>query len=303
MIDILRPIIKDLFDCNIISCQQIGCGFAGGVVYKLNIDKEPYFVAVKTAKNAELLQKEYEYIKYINERVCAKLPKIYYVDKTQTFGYLVMEYFDGVNCSDEYVLKASKKNRMYLAQQIADNLIELHSIKGDKYGLLTNPQYDNWHDYYRPFVDKVVKDAYQLAKQGYITHKIYKTVKLGADKYEEIFSEPISCPTMVHGDYWAQNLIVNKNYQLIGVVDPFNSMWADSEYELFAVNAVYGKKLPVLESYLTKVKVSEKFWLKNSFYWLVSETNWVTILHHDNIRYLNFLVKQFLKQLKIYGLM
>lgn len=302
MIDQVRCVVNEIFHANLESLDYVGGGMAGGNVYKAVIDTAPYTLAVKTAKHADMLHEECFYIKYISQRVDIKLPKIYAEHVDDECNFMIMEYFDGYNCASDYLINSSRKNRLKVAAQLADNVIKLQEIKGDKYGELDNPIYDSWHDYYRPFVDMVQREAEILLKGGYIKRAVMSAIKLGVSKYDMIFDEPISPPTMIHGDYWAQNVMIDKDYNLIGVVDPFNCMWADSEYELFALNAVYGKKLPVLEAYLARKAVSTKFMLKNQFYILMSEVYWVVKLHHDNNNYLKVLVREFYKQLKAFGL-
>lgn len=300
MINILQKHIHKAFEAKIIACDKVGGGMAGGIVYKLTIDKSPYVLAVKTTDKSTLLKEECSYIQYINRLVDIKLPKIYYEYYCDDINFVIMEYFDGVNCASDFLLNAPLNIRLNVANQIAENIIKLQQIKGEKYGDLLNPTYCNWHEYYKPFAKNLIDEAIILEKDGYITKHILNTLQELYQKYDKIFDEPISKPTMIHGDYWAQNIIIDKNYKLIGVVDPFNCMWADSEYELFALNALYGDKLPVLQAFLAKEKVSKKFFLKNSFYLLFSETYFVVKLHHDNVAYLNDIIKELNKQLEIF---
>lgn len=297
----LRKATTENFGAEMISYESVGGG-ASGYVYHVRIDQPPYDLAVKTAKHAELLKKECDAMQYISSLADIKLPRIFYESFEGENCYIIMEYFDGVDCADNYLLCAPRKIRLNVADQIADNIIKLQQVKGEKFGDLFCPVFDDWHDYYHPFVAKIIAESEKLVKEGILTQKILDAIKTGEKHYDEIFDEPISRPTLIHGDYWAKNIMIDRDYRLIGVVDPFNSMWADSEYELFALNAVYGKKLPVLESFLSKVRVSEKFFLKNSFYFLVSETYWVCQLHHDNVKYLMQIIREFRKQLKQFGI-
>ncbi len=294
----LSGVVKAAFDAQLTEFSQIGGGVAGGMVYRTVLDKSPFVVAIKTTKDKDLLEKECKYIKYIQQYADIKLPEIYFDTTIDNQYFVVMEYFDGVNCLSDYVLEASEENRKKVAGEIADNIIKLQSVKGEKYGDLLSPEFDDWHDYYKPFVKMVKREADVLQKEGYITKHILDYVNKAYENYDVIFDEPVSKPTIIHGDYWAGNLIVNKDFELIGVLDPFNSIWGDSEYELFALNAVHNGKIPILEAYMSKQSVSEKFMLKNYFYLLFSETFWVTKLHHDNIAYLNEIIDKLDTEIK-----
>lgn len=298
MRNILDKAIKKVFGSEIKSIEKVGGGMAGGVVYKLELSSEPFVVAVKTAKNQELLKEECEYIDYISTRVDIKLPKIFYYECDDKHNFVIMEFFDGVNCADKYVLNTNKANRLKIASQVADLVIKLQSVKGDKFGNILSPTFDTWNEYYKCFVDKVMNECDNLLKSKLINKYIYDTLLSAYKKFDIIFSESTKYSTMIHGDLWAQNIIVDKDYNVIGIVDPFNCLWGDSEYELFALNAIYGKKIPILESYLEKQSVSKMFFVKNAFYVLFSEVYWVVKLHHNNKSYLNSLSYNLRKQLR-----
>ena len=298
----LSGVVKAAFDAQLTEFSQIGGGVAGGMVYRTVLDKSPFVVAIKTTKDKDLLEKECKYIKYIQQYTDIKLPEIYFDTTIDNQYFVVMEYFDAVNCLSDFVLEASEENRQKVAQQIADNIIKLQSVKGEKYGDLLSPEFDNWHDYYKPFVKTVKREADVLQKEGYITKHILDYVNKAYENYDVIFDEPVSKPTIIHGDYWAANILVNKNYELAGVLDPFNCMWGDSEYELFALNAAHNGKIPVLEAFLAKQTVSRKFMLKNYFYFLFSEVYWVTKLHHDNNDYLNEIISNLDAEMKRFNI-
>lgn len=296
--EIFSDILKNVFDAQLLGYSQFGGGVAGGIIYKLEFDKTPFVAVIKTAENISLLKKECDYIRKIQQYADIKLPEIYSDFTVDDKYFILMEYFDGVNCLTDFVLNASQEERTRLADEIAENIIKLQAVKGEKYGDLLSPSYDSWNEYYKPFAESVVNEAGVLQKEGYITKDILLFLQKAYDLYDEIFDEPVSKPTIIHGDYWAGNLIVNKDFELIGVLDPFNSIWGDSEYELFALNAVHNGKIPILEAYMSKQSVSEKFMLKNYFYLLFSETFWVTKLHHDNIAYLNEIIDKLDTEIK-----
>lgn len=289
--------IRKVFNAEIKEILVVGSGISGNV-FKVNINMPPYVLAVKTAKDGNLLKKECEYIKFIYNKVDIKLPKIYDINIEDNNSYMLMQYFDGIPCSDVAVLNSTEEIRRNISVEIADNIAKLQKIHCNKYGELLNPQFSDWHAYYKPFVIDILNKASLLIEEGILEKSILDTMNLAFKNYDKIFDEPISKPTLIHGDYWASNIIVDRQFHLIGVVDPFNALWADNEYELFALNAVYGDKLPVLDEFLKKYPVSKKFGVKNEFYFLFSEVYWVTIMKHDNNNYLKEIADRFIKQLK-----
>ena len=92
---------------------------------------------------------------------------------------------------------------------------------------------------------------------------------------DEVFSNEDFLPTMIHGDYWMPNFIIDpEKSELLSVVDPFNLMWADPEYELFALTVGYGEELGLYELYKSQVKTSRYCDVKAELYALYSEILW-----------------------------
>ncbi|MEG1536226.1 MAG: fructosamine kinase family protein [Clostridia bacterium] len=289
--------VSELFSAKIEKIESVGSGISGNIS-KVTIDKPPYVLAVKVAKDGVLLRKESDWIEFIYKKVDIKLPRIYATNIEENNNFLLMQYFDGIACSDKKVLRASKKIRANVAMQLADNIARLQQITNDKFGELENPRFDNWLDCYKPFAIDMLAKAPKLVADGVVRQNIVDVMRLAFANFDKIFDGQISAPTLIHGDYWAANTIVDSSFRLIGVVDPFKSMWADGEYELFALNAVFGDKLPVLEAFLSKHSVSKNFAVKNEFYLLFSEFCWVTIMRHDNNKYLSEICKRLVTQLK-----
>ena len=85
--------------------------------------------------------------------------------------------------------------------------------------------------------------------------------------------------------------------ELLAAVDPFNVMWAEPEYELFAMTVGYGEKLRLYELYKSKVQTSEYCDLKLEMYALYSELLWYKKLGSITHSYLKMRAKKLLKEL------
>ena len=90
--------------------------------------------------------------------------------------------------------------------------------------------------------------------------------------------------------------------ELLSVVDPFNVMGADPEYELFAMTVGYGKKLRLYELYKSKVNVSKHCDIKLEMYALYSELLWYKKLGSITHSYLKMRSKRLIKQLNKNGI-
>lgn len=106
-------------------------------------------------------------------------------------------------------------------------------------------------------------------------------------------------PTLIHGDYWQPNFIADKNtYELLGVIDPFNIMWAEAEYELFTLTVGGSQELRLYENYKSKVSTGKYCDLKVEMYALYNELLWHKKLGTFNNDYLIYRANRLIKQLK-----
>ena len=275
---------------------------ASACVYKVDIEEIPYSIAVKCSDNAELLRQEYQQIKFINDRVDCKLPRLYHFGMCRDgSAVMIMEHFDGVSASK---LKKVRKAKESLPNEIVDNLLKIHSVHNEKFGPIDNAAYDTWYDYYSEFADEIyrfVKDSYE---NGRLRKKVFTAVSLSYEKCKEILRDTDGTPTLIHGDYWQPNFIVNPDtYALVGVIDPFNILWAEPEYELFTLTVGGSKKLKLYENYKSKITPSKYCDLKVELYALYNELLWYKKLGSVSMGYLLYRSRRLIKQMKRNGIL
>lgn len=275
---------------------------ASACVYKVDIEEIPYSIAVKCSDNAELLRQEYQQIKFINDRVDCKLPRLYHFGMCRDgSAVMIMEHFDGVSASK---LKKVRKAKENLPNEIVDNLLKIHSVHNEKFGPIDNAVYDTWYDYYSEFADEIyrfVKDSYE---NGRLRKKVFTAVSLSYEKRKEILRDTDGTPTLIHGDYWQPNFIVNPDtYALVGVIDPFNILWAEPEYELFTLTVGGSKKLKLYENYKSKITPSKYCDLKVELYALYNELLWYKKLGSVSMGYLMYRSRRLIKQMKRNGIL
>lgn len=275
---------------------------ASACVYKVDVEEIPYGIAVKCSDNAELLKQEYQQIKFINDRVDCKLPRLYHFGMCRDgSAVMIMEHFDGVSASK---LKKVRKAKESLPNEIVDNLLKIHSVHNEKFGPIDNAVYDTWYDYYSEFADEIyrfVKDSYE---NGRLRKKVFTAVSLSYEKRKEILRDTDGTPTLIHGDYWQPNFIVNPDtYALVGVIDPFNILWAEPEYELFTLTVGGSKKLKLYENYKSKITPSKYCDLKVELYALYNELLWYKKLGSVSTGYLLYRSRRLITQMKRNGIL
>lgn len=296
MDNFIKEITENRLNCKVLETEKIGKG-ASAEIYRVKTDKPPFTLAVKYSKFPDLITEEYDALKFISERVECKLPRIYAFIKEDNFGLLIMEYISGKGV----VLKnlRFKFGKRKLADEITDNLIKIHNVHNDKFGPVNNAVYATWSDYYSEFAKEIYEFTRKCKEEGKVPSLVFEAVEKSYKNLSSIIEDNGAKPSLIHGDYWVPNLLVDtETMELKGVVDPFNIMWTEPEYELFALTVGYGKNLKLYENYKKKVKTSRLCDLKIELYALYNELFWFTNTGKVSKAYLVYRSRRLLKQMK-----
>ena len=292
---IIKECILKNLKTSVSEISKLGNG-ACGSVYRVKLDTNK-IIAVKVSEHAELMLKEYEMLSFLKNKTTSKIPDIYYYDKLQNKGIIAMQYIDGISGADKSL--KYRLNKKSLSESIIDNLLKIQNIHNDKFGPYDNAVYDTWQEYYKKFADEIYTFSIQMHSEHKLDDIVMNAVALSYENFDKILSEKIVPPTLIHGDYWMPNFIIDKkSMKLLSVVDPFNVMWADPEYELFALTVGFGKSLHLYERYKTRVKVSEYCDMKLEMYALYSELLWYKKLGSITHSYLKMRSKRLIKEMK-----
>lgn len=296
---LIKNSVKKNSENSVVNVSQLGNG-ASGSVYRVTYDNE-HSIAVKISKHPELMKKEFDMLLLLKEKTESKIPEVYFFDEVEGYGIIAMEYINGISGTDK-ALKFSFKKK-HLAESIVNNLITIQQAHNDKFGPFDNAVYDTWQEYYKQFADEIYVFSKQMHSENRLDDVVLNAVELSYENFDKIFEDEIKPPTLIHGDYWMPNFIIDKkSMELLSVVDPFNVMWADPEYELFAMTVGYGKKLRLYELYKSKVNVSKHCDIKLEMYALYSELLWYKKLGSITHSYLKMRSKRLIKQLNKNGI-
>ena len=239
-------------------------------------------------------------LSFLKEKTNSKIPTVYFFGNEKDIGLLAMEFIDGISGTDNSIRFSFRKK--HLAESIVNNLLVIQQSHNDKFGPYDNAVYDTWLDYYKEFSDVIYEFSVHMNQKGELEDIVMKAVEASYKNLDKIFSQGTGKPTLIHGDYWLPNFIIDKkSMALLAAVDPFNVMWAEPEYELFAMTVGYGEKLRLYELYKSKVQTSEYCDLKLEMYALYSELLWYKKLGSITHSYLKMRSKRLLKELKKHG--
>lgn len=297
---LIRKSVEEHLGQSVQNISRVGNG-ASGSVYRVTCSGEPGVIAVKVSEHSELMLQEYEMLSFLKEKTESKIPEVYFFDKTGNTGIIAMEYINGVSGTDKSL--KFRLGRRHLAESIVDNLLVIQQVHNDKFGPYDNATYDTWQEYYKTFADEIYEFSKQMNSENKLDNIVMKAVELSYNNFDKIFCQDTGSPTLIHGDYWMPNFIIDKtSMELVSVVDPFNIMWADPEYELFAMTVGFGKRLHLYEIYKSKVNVSKYCDMKLELYALYSELLWYKKLGSITHSYLKMRSKRLLKQMKKNGI-
>lgn len=284
--------IENNLNCKVLNYSSLGNG-ASGCVYNVQINIEPYNLAVKINDFPELIIEEYNSIDFISNRVDCKLPKLYFTEIVNGKGLLAMQLIEGLTPSFKTLL--FRKNKSKLSNDIVDNLIKIHSVHNNKYGPIDNAVYNSWYEYYSEYAKNIVK----FVNNSDVPKVVKNAVNLANDNLNMFIMDKDAVPTLAHGDYWIPNFIVdNKTMSLKGIIDPFNVSWTEPEYELFALTVGYGKYLHLYDVYKSKVETTKYCDLKVELYSLFNELLWYKTLGKVDFNYLKYRSKRLIKMIK-----
>lgn len=147
-------------------------------------------------------------------------------------SYMLMERLPGRALSD--VPRVSARFYDHVLVQVGDCLRQMHALTAGRYGYLgahqpMEPQ-PTWWQAFRVMWNALLDDVegaggYSSSEAGYMRALL--------DAYRPDFDRPVLA-SLLHMDVWAQNILVDGEGTLTGLVDMDRALWGDPEIE-FAV--------------------------------------------------------------------
>ncbi|MGN1442460.1 MAG: phosphotransferase family protein [Acutalibacteraceae bacterium] len=291
----IEKAIQDNTGAKLLSLSPLGKG-ATASAFLAQISDEPKQLAVKISRHAELLKKEQQMLDFLSPLTCYKVPKTYFFSDSWESGILTMEYISGVGGNSKKLLFMPGKN--LLAEDIIRKFKSTTEVHGVRFGKFDNPEYDSWKEYYTDFFCEIFDFAKSKNGQNQLSDTVMTALEKAKNNFDIIFDEPTGQPCPCHGDFWLNNMIIDpKSKTLAGVLDPFDALWAEPEYELFALTLGFGKTLKLYERYKAETEASKYCDLKVELYALVNELHWYKQLDSIGHGYLDYRAKRLIKEI------
>ena len=195
-------------------------------------DGQPAAVVAKlhNSRNVSSFRREMVSLQMYRQHTSLPVPEPWAVleDEPEFDGAgLLMQRIDGITLADA---KVTPRGMHYLQRQLARHLIDLHSHHRSTYGsALTNAGESRWLDNFGPMIEKEfhgVRSSLSSASRWFIDDLL---------QHLEDWLPEQSTPTLVHGDLWANNILVSDAHpdepQILAFIDGLAS-YCDPEYEL-----------------------------------------------------------------------
>lgn len=190
------------------------------------------------------------------------------------FDAMGTEFVSGVTAAEIKTTFIPSGKRRRCGGIVVDALGAIHRAKGEKYGVLQNPDCDRWLDFYRPIARRVAEwvERNHTDRAHKIDGKLTDLILGAYERFDEIFFEPIDRPTLLHGDLNVCNFMVDRaTLTPTALIDPWRSLWGDRDYDLHQLYNLSGDRWYLYETYKKKYPTSESVDLKCAFYAMFNE--------------------------------
>ena len=298
-------VLEDKFSCKVKSIKYVGGG-SFGYVYLAETDTMLKKVIMKACRTDGMCKRESQELTLLGKNSLIKIPEVYFTFLATDeipIDFICMEYMEGKDCFTNFtfLLKSPKKKKEF-ADKITSAMHVWHETENNQFGLLGNAAHDSWLGYYKPFAEDILHTARELYKHGKLEIRVMDTMERAWNSFDEIFSEPINKAGLIHGDLNVMNIMADNDLNPTAIIDPLESKWADTEYDLFQLRNLTGECFGLYKMYKSKYSVSEKCDLKTSFYALFNEVYCYIISGNKINMILMPLVRRMNRELKKSGL-
>lgn len=165
------------------------------------------------------------------------VPKLVHSSEELSTGndayYLILQYIEGVELFTKYNVLTDEET-FKIGREIAEFLLGLHTIKGDKYDIghyvPIIPDYDgSWKSGHKKYWESIYKELMNTS----LSDSASKILALSNDYMSENISslDFENGPSLLHNDFHYKNIMVNKG-AFSGVIDWECSQYGEADFDL-----------------------------------------------------------------------
>ena len=265
----VQQTIRALYNCLPLTISEAGKGFYGRV-FKVTLPLAPYVLSVKLFDQPQYMLLQASEQGFMHSLGVVKVPAVFHVFQSQYINALVMEWAEGENLGNMPL--PNQPMRDAIAWDVVGQAVALHGVTNKTYGYLSGEQYASWQAFYRDLSRQMLDRITSASDRGLLDKAYLDLMTYAYGRFDEIFSEQVSAPSLLHGDFNIGNVIV-QNDAVSAIIDPMGVMWGDRELELFQFECSGSANYELLDKYFSINKPSKKFELKNAYYKTFAEAN------------------------------
>ncbi len=270
LMPVLPQIVSEKLNKKVTNLKFIGGGSFGRVFKAELSDGEA--VALKAYRLPEAQNTEALQLEMLSKNTSVMMPKVLFTYADEKTALLAMTFVNGKNVLSPEFLFKSKQQKNTFADDVVAGMLEWHSVTGEKFGALSNPVYDNWHDFYKKEKQEPwLKALNELCEKNKFSKKKMSLLLKATELFNSLPAEK-SEPVLIHGDLNIMNIMADpKTLKLTAFIDPCGSIWADREYDLFQMRNMWGDAYGLYDAYKTNCKLSEYADFRVAYYASMNE--------------------------------
>ncbi|MEJ5263190.1 MAG: fructosamine kinase family protein [Ignavibacterium sp.] len=207
MTDYIKNRIEKELNCKIISSKSVGGGCINDAETIFTNDNRSFFLKKNFSTPDDMFFKEANGLKELKKANAIRVPEVILVDK----NFILLEQINSGKKSksfDEDFGRAFAKLHKFSAEHFGfyeDNYIGSTPQKN----IPSEDEKNNWIKFY--FNKRILYQYKLLESNGYVDSPIKKRIALLENKIEEILAGSENIPSLLHGDLWSGNYMIDEN--------------------------------------------------------------------------------------------
>lgn len=239
-------------------------------VLEFILDREPKSVVAKIhdSSASDVFRAEAQSLRYYREHTHFPVPEpLACIEDDPAYDgtILILQKIAGTTLE---AANLTPRGKDVFQQELAAAVGELHRHKADRFGPVASDQpYDSWLDIYGPTVEKTFEQGRGMMSST--SREVLDHIL----RYLDRWLDHKARPTLIHGDLWANNILLNDAHpdqpRILSFIDS-QASFADPEYEL-AYLQLFGTGGKIFfKAYSQSQQIDPGYKHRSRVYWLVT---------------------------------
>ncbi len=225
----------------------------------------------------QMMRREPGIHKLVKKHTSVPIPEILEYDFTGSIvkrDWLLMERLPGKPLSESF-LSGEKMERLFF--QLGKAVREFHSITNQWYGYPrgsnTGPEEKNWFEAFKNMWSRLLRD---IERTGIYRKNTVKRLENLLMEKKKAFNNN-SPPSLLHMDIWSQNILVDNQGNLTGLLDWDRGLWGDPEIEFSVLEYCGTSPPPFWRGYKNPPHKDTYYQIRALFYLLYEHQKYIFI--------------------------